>query len=276
MLQPNETQISMDLAGLAIDVVTRSAAATKLCSSRYSAFLSSPDAPAREPDLTIDLTLGANEAFAEFAEASDLRVMNDSPGIFSFARADYFGTLDLASHRAQVTCTKRVYSLNSCVRVLCAVTLAREGGFLVHASSVERGGRAYLFVGRSGAGKTTIARLCTSGRVLSDEISAVRRAGKRFHCFSTPFWGDLVPTREESVSAPIAGLFFPVQAAQPKRVPLSPAQAATQLLESIVVFGEDPSTVAKVLDTSCAFARETESALLHFRPDPSVWECIGA
>ena len=67
-----------------------------------------------------------------------------------------------------------------------------------------------------------------------------------------------------------------MQATHPKRTPLTPAQAATQLLESIVLFGMNPTLVASVLETACDFTHSTESALLHFRKDPSFWSFIGA
>ena len=272
MSEQKTAQVRVELAGLAIDFVTSDVRSARLCSSRYRAFASSAT---RAADLTIDLTIGSSAELAPHADASDLRV-EDSGALFSFSRADYVGTLDLDSLHARVGCARKEYSLNSCVRVLCAVSLAKRGGFLVHAASVERNGQAYLFPGKSGAGKTTIARLSTDGRVLSDEISAIRRVGSQFHCFSTPFWGDLVPTREENLSAPVAGVFFPVQATQAKRTRLTPAQAASQLLESIVLFGANPALTENVLETACDFAHATDSALLHFRPDPSFWSCIGA
>jgi ABC-type multidrug transport system ATPase subunit len=51
------------------------------------------------------------------------------------------------------------FSLDSVLRILHTLLLAREGGFLLHASSAIRNGSAFLFSGVSGAGKTTMARL---------------------------------------------------------------------------------------------------------------------
>jgi hypothetical protein len=71
--------------------------------------------------------------------------------------------------------------------------LARDGGLLLHACAVVRQGVARLFTGRSGAGKTTIARLMLgdgAASVLSDDRVVVRRVGDGFRAFGTPWHGD--------------------------------------------------------------------------------------
>ena len=51
-----------------------------------------------------------------------------------------------------------------------------QGGFLVHAASAVRNGRAFVFAGVSGHGKTTLARLAPPDvTLLTDEISYVGR-----------------------------------------------------------------------------------------------------
>ncbi len=58
--------------------------------------------------------------------------------------------------------------------------LLRQRGFLVlHASAVEIDGRAYLFMGGSGWGKSTVAAaLCRQGgRLLSDDVTAIDLTG---------------------------------------------------------------------------------------------------
>ena len=51
-----------------------------------------------------------------------------------------------------------------------------EQGFLLHASSVVRDGRAFLFTGPSGAGKTTIVRHAPDGRDGPDRRNLLRAA----------------------------------------------------------------------------------------------------
>ncbi len=67
------------------------------------------------------------------------------------------------------------YSLDSVLRIVHSLILAERGGFLLHAASAICDGRACLFSGVSGAGKTTMTRLAPPDvTLLTDEISYVR------------------------------------------------------------------------------------------------------
>jgi len=78
--------------------------------------------------------------------------------------------------------------------------------FLLHAATVVRGGKAYVFTGRSGAGKSTVASLSPAGTVLTDEISLLRFEDGEWRAYGTPFWGEFRAAGSNS-SAPIRGLF---------------------------------------------------------------------
>ena len=282
-------RMAFEIAGLDVDVVAHDAWMSRACERRYRAFVR---APPRVHELVIDAVSAPPPAFACVrgdgwsptptlavgrAGVTDLQIEERDGSLF-FARGDYFGELDADGRSARITCARHVHSMNSALRVLCAFALARRGGFLVHAASIVRGGRAYLFPGESGAGKTTIARLSADAGVLSDEISAVRRVGSAFHCFATPFWGDLGRSREENASAPLEAVLFPVHADEVKLVPITPAHAATRLLAAIVLFGDSPSLAESVFETACDVTRAAKrgAALLHFLPNPSFWSCLGA
>jgi hypothetical protein len=78
--------------------------------------------------------------------------------------------------------------------------LARDGGLLLHACGAVRDGRALLFTGRSGAGKTTIARFMLEAGcwVLSDDRIAIRPCASGFRVFGTPWHGDAPLASPES------------------------------------------------------------------------------
>jgi hypothetical protein len=71
--------------------------------------------------------------------------------------------------------------------------LARAGGVILHACSIERQGKGYLFAGESGAGKSTLARLWDQQKgmeVLSDDRTIVRKQDGQFWMYGTPWHGD--------------------------------------------------------------------------------------
>jgi hypothetical protein len=87
--------------------------------------------------------------------------------------------------------------------------LSRDRGLLVHACGVNDHGRGLLFVGRSGAGKTTLSNLY-HGRpgvtILSDERMIISRAGSRFFISGTPWPG--AGMRGSAGTVPLDAVFF--------------------------------------------------------------------
>ena len=108
------------------------------------------------------------------SDAEEVRVRAEG-GRWVMERGDFRAEWDLERRRGRVRQSPNPYSIDSVLRILHSLVLAREGGFLVHAASAIRNGRAFLFAGVSGAGKTTISRLAPPDvALLTDEISYVR------------------------------------------------------------------------------------------------------
>jgi hypothetical protein len=71
--------------------------------------------------------------------------------------------------------------------------LAQGRGIIVHACGIKHNGRGLLFVGESGAGKTTTARIWSQAsdvEVLSDDRTIVRKKDGRFRIYGTPWHGE--------------------------------------------------------------------------------------
>ena len=77
-------------------------------------------------------------------------------------------------------------SVNAVMFVLSQL-LAESGGLLLHGCAVERDGVTVLFIGRSGSGKTTMARLCRPDTCFADDGVVVIRQGNQFMVHSSPF-----------------------------------------------------------------------------------------
>ncbi len=87
----------------------------------------------------------------------------------------------------------------------------RSDEFLVHASCIAKDGKAYVFCGESGGGKTTISRMMAKrGDVvlLNDEASVLRKDGESdiYYASGSPFRGELEPVSDRSF--PLGGVFF--------------------------------------------------------------------
>ncbi|NNL84843.1 MAG: hypothetical protein HKP27_04280, partial [Myxococcales bacterium] len=71
--------------------------------------------------------------------------------------------------------------------------ILRERGVLLHACAAEREGRALVYCGRSGAGKSTTANLLrrhAGASVLSDDRIVLRAGSRRILAYGTPWHGD--------------------------------------------------------------------------------------
>jgi hypothetical protein len=154
--------------------------------------------------------------------------------------------------------------------------LARGRGAEIHACGVTDGsGRGLLFVGQSGAGKTTMARLWEGVpgiTVLSDDRVILRRVGDRFTMYGTPWHGEAALAAP--ASAPLTGVFFLEHGAANTLVPVRGATAATRLFAS----GFPPFFDRDGLDFTLKFLGDLVAEIpcheLHFAPDRPAVEFV--
>jgi len=114
--------------------------------------------------------------------------------------------------------------------VLLANLLGRGRGVELHSCGViDDEGRGHLFVGVSGAGKTTTARLwadAASGIVSDDRVIVREREGEMW-MFGTPWHGEAELSMPGGV--PLAGVYLLVQAPANALRPLDAAEAVARL-----------------------------------------------
>ena len=87
--------------------------------------------------------------------------------------------------------------------------LAKHNGFVMHSSAAAIGGKAYLFLGESGAGKSTTARLLSRNYpIVGDDSGIIRKKGRKYYFYSTPFIEKVPWIRRERDRFPVGGLVF--------------------------------------------------------------------
>jgi hypothetical protein len=219
------------------------------------------------------------------SDAEEARVSLEG-GRWVMERGDFRAEWDPKHRRGWVRQSPNPHSIDSVLRILHSLMLVREGGFLVHAASAIRNGRAFLFAGASGAGKTTISYLAPPDVVLlTDEVSYVRPWGQgigkpdtwnlapAYEAFGTPFAGALAGSGE-NLRAPVAALYLLAQGRGNKFEAVSRAEAARALLRNILFFAQDEELVRLVSQSAFDFVSHVPVRRLVFAPDARVWELI--
>jgi hypothetical protein len=167
------------------------------------------------------------------------------------------------------------YTLDCLLRILLTWMLLPRTGFLLHAATVVRRDRAYLFMGKSGAGKSTVASLAPEGSVLTDELSLVRREDGIWRAYGTPFWGEF-RAGDSNTSAPIAGIFRLVQAEENRVTPLRPVEFLRAMIANVLFFSRRPADSQRLLEIVGQAAQELRGYALEFRKDRTLWEVLPA
>jgi hypothetical protein len=297
-------ELAIDIGAMPILVRTDSPEFARLLEGRYGGFVR----PATlRPAFELEIELAPPGIINPDVE---VRVRLDS-GQWVMERGDFHAEWNPERRQGWVRQTINPYAIDAVLRILHSLILAREGGFLVHAASAVRNGRAFLFSGVSGAGKTTISRLAPPDVVLlTDEISYVRPreqgtgnreqvtgnsnvpgladGGQRslpslfpipcslfpaYEAFGTPFAGELARVGE-NLRAPLAALYFLAQGPENRIEPVSEAEAARGLLRNILFFAQDAELVRRVFESVLDFVSRVPVRRLVFAQDARVWELI--
>jgi hypothetical protein len=259
-------KIVIVIGGLPVRLCVDDPAFLKLLEERYAGFVTLSG----ESLFELDIDLAPETAISS---DEDVRVLWDS-GRWLMERGDFRAEWDPSAGRGRIRQTANPYSIDSVLRILHTLLLAREGGFLVHAASIVLHGRAFLLAGRSGAGKTTIARLAPPDAVLlTDEISYVRWQQGQYHAFGTPFAGELA-RGGENLHAPLDAVYLLAKGRQNMIEPIAPADASRALLRNILFFARDAALAHLVFQAACDFVCRRPVRRLTFVPDARVWELL--
>jgi hypothetical protein len=222
----------------------------------------------------------ASARYAAFTETSaqpiqialsDFSITDSQPAEFAY---EFEGAvLRASSKETKFEGVGNEYALDSLLRILLSWKLAGRNGFLLHAATVIRNGKAYVFTGRSGAGKSTIASLSPAGSVLTDEISLLRFENGQWRAYGTPFWGEF-RAAGSNTSAPVKGIFRLLQAAENRVTPLRPVEMLRALLPNVLFFSAESEANRRLLEILGRTAESIPSYELAFRKDQSFWEVL--
>ena len=152
--------------------------------------------------------------------------------------------------------------------------LLQFDGFYLHSSAVVRDGKAYLFSGNPGAGKSTHTRLwqSTFGQeqccIINDDKPAMRRIDGKWYAYGTPWCGK--DGINQNRKAPIAGVCFLKKASENRIRRLDSAEAMHKVLSQTIYKFQDVEQLDLLLKHLELFLQEVPVFELENLPEPAA------
>lgn len=185
-------------------------------------------------------------------------------------------TIDPSLHEATLTLDPADpygnFTLDSMTRILFSQFAASEGALMLHASAVAVDGRAYLFMGSSGTGKSTHSRLWLrefpGSKLLNDDCPLVvpDPAGTgRFLVSGTP-WSGKTPCWK-NVALPLGGIARLRQAPANSFTPLSGIEAFIAFIPGMSVMTSDAALYSLASSTALTLLDTVPAGILSCLPD---------
>ena len=149
---------------------------------------------------------------------------------------------------------------------LVSALVTNRGGCVLHACALEQGGRVGVFVGHSGAGKSTIAEIGENAgaTVLSDDRTIVRLRDGVPYAYGSPWHGSYKRGRPDG--GPISAVFLLVQDRVNRVDRLAPPVAFGELFVRIVLPSDFASETLPAVDLLKALVARCPVGALHFLP----------
>ncbi|MBR3626886.1 MAG: hypothetical protein IKN48_11240 [Bacteroidaceae bacterium] len=173
-------------------------------------------------------------------------IYTDAEGMYHYAvrfvrQPDMWSCTDFDPEFKSLTCRVhgsqnfQLFALNNALMLLFALCSAKHDTLLFHSSVIKHDEKGYMFLGKSGTGKSTHSQLwlkyIEGSELLNDDNPAVRLIDGRPWVFGTPWSGKTPCYKNEQV--PVGGFLRLWQAPVNEITRLSTLQAYAALLPTV-------------------------------------------
>lgn len=162
--------------------------------------------------------------------------------------------------------------LNSLMRIAFSQAILPCQALSVHASCVYLDGRSYLFMGKSGTGKSTHSALWMASfngcDLLNDDNPVIRIRGGQVMAYGTPWSGKTACYR--NLSFPVAGMVRLYQASENRFVECKDIEAFVALIPGCSAIMQDPVLYDFLCDTVTQLSQMVKVGILYCLPDQNA------
>lgn len=166
-------------------------------------------------------------------------------------------------------CKRPVTAASTLMRSIFAQRLLYFDGISMHSSTVKYDGKAYLFLGKSGTGKSTHSRLWLKNFpgsiLLNDDNPMVRKVNGEWRAYGSPWSGKTACYVNDY--APVKGIVRLNQAPENRFTRLSGIQAWIALFPSCSIIRQDTGLYSRLTNSLNALVCEVPVATLDCLPN---------
>jgi hypothetical protein len=270
-----ERQINLRIAGIIISLISDDNNGGFYVDDVYKSFISE-----EEPEVILRAHWGCNlqcdSGKKVFDSGTTWRLLQKNKKIIlktisrtailqsDFKAGDIHVPMEGAGHRFP-------FPLNYPLAEVLMINLLSKGrGAMVHGCGVDDSGDGYLFLGNSGHGKSTIAKLWSKNQatILNDDRIIVKEKDGEFWMYGTPWHGELKQVSPRGL--PIQKIFFLRHGEKNSAVPKNGAEAVTMLLARCFPALWDKKGMDHTLSLSHRLASKIPCYELNFVPDRKI------
>jgi len=271
-----DESIRIDIAHCTLGVNGLSRSQQAILEKRYAAFLASGATVQSEFHVLPERTAArGHERFVGPAGEYTLEMVPCADGV-EITGYNFRADLKLApDFRGRLwACDEMELTRNTVMenylRIVTAYAALFQGGLLLHSAGFVLKGKAHLFLGRSGAGKTTLTRLARDAGavILSDDINVIIPDQGGYAALPVPFAGELGAASEAVTdSVPLAGVHFIEKGTPTGMKSISSGECFAGLLVCTPFVNEDPFRLDQALDTISDLSQSCAGGVLRFGPE---------
>ena len=234
--------------------------------------------PSEKGELIGDFDCGAADFGVYRLPDGSYQMLISPPG------GDYCGLLQASSDFSVATIATRgedslrTFAVNNALMLMYAFASAGKGTLLVHASVIKSNGKGFLFLGKSGTGKSTHSSLwlkhIEGSELLNDDNPVVRIEGDGAVVYGSPWSGKTPCYKNDSARI---GAFVQIKQAPENCIKRNlPLQAFAVLLPSMSAMKWDKRIYGDICDSVGCLIERVPLYTLGCRPDQEAAEVCHA
>ncbi|WP_413307863.1 hypothetical protein AA0X95_08515 [Bacillus sp. 1P10SD] len=220
------------------------------------------------PHLTIKINNGYGVPFLDYRV--EITEQGDK---ITYRRADYQIEVDTEYKSASISVYDELALKHALTNLYSSFIVHHNWGLLLHSSCVIEKGKAHIFAGQSGAGKSTAAKLSFPRCLLSDEATLLKITSSGVTVYNSPFRSELEAEPFEG-SVELASIQLLHQAVQNKRIQSVKSDALLHLMDKVFFWSRNQGETKAILKLMTMLVMQVPVYDLFFQKNNTFWELI--